>query len=104
MIADSESHLAHFHPGIAMNNYRICSNCVMDTSDSRITFDAKGVCDHCRTFFAKVKPNGHTGERGERERRAMVDEIKAGGRDRDFDCIIGMSGGIDSSYLIHIST
>jgi N-acetyl sugar amidotransferase len=76
----------------------------MDTSDSRITFDAKGVCDHCRTFFDKIKPNWHTGERGERELRAMVEKIKVAGQGRDFDCIIGMSGGIDSSYLIHIAT
>lgn len=87
-----------------MSTYQVCSNCVMDTSDSRITFDAKGVCDHCRTFVEKVKPNWHTGERGERELRAMVEKIKAAGRGRDFDCIIGMSGGIDSSYLIHVAT
>jgi N-acetyl sugar amidotransferase len=87
-----------------MSTYQVCSNCVMDTSDSRITFDAKGVCDHCRTFFEKIKPHWHTGERGERELRAMVEQIKAAGQGRDFDCIIGMSGGIDSSYLIHIAT
>lgn len=87
-----------------MSPYKICCNCVMDTTDSRITFDAKGVCDHCRTFFEKVKPNWHTDERGERELRAMVDEIKASGKGKDFDCIIGMSGGIDSSYLTYIAT
>ena len=87
-----------------MNARIICSNCVMDTTDSRITFDDKGVCDHCRTFFEKVKPNWHTDERGERELRAMVEEIKSSGKGKDFDCIIGMSGGIDSSYLTYIAT
>jgi N-acetyl sugar amidotransferase len=76
----------------------------MDTTDSAITFDGKGVCDHCRTFFEKVKPNWHTDERGERELRAMVEEIKSSGKGKDFDCIIGMSGGIDSSYLTYIAT
>jgi N-acetyl sugar amidotransferase len=76
----------------------------MDTSDSRITFDAQGVCDHCRTFTSKVLPQWHTDERGERELRAMVESIKAAGRGKDFDCIIGMSGGIDSSYLLHVAT
>jgi N-acetyl sugar amidotransferase len=87
-----------------MRPYRVCSNCVMDTSDSRITFDAQGVCDHCRTFYAKVKPNWHADERGERELRALVEKIKASGQGKDFDCIIGMSGGIDSSYLTYIAT
>jgi N-acetyl sugar amidotransferase len=76
----------------------------MDTSDSAITFDARGVCDHCNTFEAKIKPNWHPDERGERELRALVDRIKAFGKGKDFDCIIGMSGGIDSSYLTYIAT
>jgi N-acetyl sugar amidotransferase len=76
----------------------------MDTSDSRITFDAKGVCDHCRTFYTKVLPQWHTDERGEGELRTMVEQIKASGQGKDFDCIIGMSGGIDSSYLTYIAT
>lgn len=87
-----------------MSKLRVCSNCVMDTTDSRITFDADGVCDHCRTFRSKVLPNWHTGERGERELREMVQAIKASGQGKDFDCIVGMSGGIDSSYLTHIAT
>jgi N-acetyl sugar amidotransferase len=51
-----------------------------------------------------VLPNWHTDERGERELRAMVEQIKASGKGKDFDCIIGMSGGIDSSYLTYIAT
>lgn len=83
---------------------RICSKCVMDETDSRIAFDAEGVCDHCHAFEAQVLPNWHTDERGERELRALVDKIKDSGKDKDFDCIIGMSGGIDSSYLTYIAT
>ena len=52
----------------------------MDTTDSRITFDHEGVCDHCRLFEAQVLPNWHTGERGDRELRALVDQIGASGR------------------------
>lgn len=82
----------------------ICSNCVMDTTDSQISFDEHGVCDHCNTFYSEVKPNWHTDERGRSELRMLVEKIKASGRHRDFDCIIGMSGGIDSSYLTYIAT
>ena len=87
-----------------MEVVRICTTCVMDTTDSQITFDERGVCDHCRTFFSQVKPNWHTDERGERALRALVDQIKAAGQGKDFDCIVGMSGGIDSSYLTYIAT
>jgi N-acetyl sugar amidotransferase len=76
----------------------------MDTTDSAITFDERGVCDHCNTFEEKIKPNWHPDERGERELRDLVDQIKAFGKNREFDCIIGMSGGIDSSYLTYIAT
>jgi N-acetyl sugar amidotransferase len=75
----------------------------MDTSDSKITFDAAGVCDHCTTFRTKILPNWHTDERGKRELDQLAEQIKQAGRGRDFDCIIGMSGGIDSSYLTVIA-
>ena len=47
--------------------YQICSNCVMDTTDSLIVFDEAGVCDHCRTFERTIKPNWHTDDRGRAE-------------------------------------
>jgi N-acetyl sugar amidotransferase len=84
--------------------YQVCTRCVMDTTDSKIRFDADSVCDHCLTFDRDVKPNWHTDARGERELRALVQRIKAAGQGKDFDCIIGMSGGIDSSYLTYIAT
>ncbi len=83
--------------------YQICTNCVMDTSDSRIQFDERGVCDHCNTFLSTILPNWHTDERGNAELQKLTDEIKAAGVGKDFDCIIGMSGGIDSSYLTYLA-
>lgn len=82
---------------------QICTNCVMDTTDSKIVFDVKGVCDHCNTFYNRILPNWHTDERGQRELEAIVGKIKCSGLGREFDCIIGMSGGIDSSYLTYIA-
>ena len=83
--------------------YQICTNCVMDTSDSRITFDERGMCDHCATFYQQILPNWHTDDRGRRELDRMVNRIKRAGSGRDFDCIIGMSGGSDSSYLTYLA-
>src|SRR6266851_2965614 len=79
--------------------YRICANCIMDTSDSNITFDSRGWCDYCNNFYKNILPNWHTDERGEKEILRQVERIKRAGRKRDHDCILGISGGVDSSYL-----
>ena len=86
-----------------MSRYQICSNCVMDTSDARITFNLDGVCDHCIGFARDVLPNWHPNETGKAIFRKMVEDIKRAGRGKPFDCIMGMSGGLDSSYLLHLA-
>ncbi|MBD5781454.1 N-acetyl sugar amidotransferase [Pelagicoccus sp. NFK12] len=86
-----------------MSKHTICTNCVMDTTDALIHFDEKGVCDHCNTFYSKTLPNWNTGPEGRAELDKMVDSIKKRGKGKDFDCIIGMSGGIDSSYLVYLA-
>lgn len=75
----------------------------MDTTDSKITFGPDGVCDHCRNYYDNVLPNWHTDERGRRVLEEKVAQIREAGKGREFDCIIGMSGGIDSSYLTYIA-
>lgn len=82
--------------------YQACSNCVMDTSDSGITFDAAGVCDHCRGFETDVRPHWHPDATGRAELARTVDAIKSDGAGKEFDCILGMSGGLDSSYMLHL--
>ena len=81
---------------------QICTNCVMDTTDSKIIFDQKGVCDHCNTFYLDISPKWHTDERGDKALKETVKKIKKEGEGKDFDCLMGMSGGIDSSYLLYI--
>jgi N-acetyl sugar amidotransferase len=75
----------------------------MDTTDAQITFDRNGVCDHCRNFYTNTLPSWHTDERGWAALQEIVQKIKKQGEGRDFDCIMGMSGGIDSSYLTYIA-
>lgn len=82
---------------------KICSNCVMDTSDTAIKFNYDGVCDHCIDFQDNILPNWHTDFRGKQQLSSHIETIKANGKDSDFDCILGMSGGADSSYLLHIA-
>jgi N-acetyl sugar amidotransferase len=75
----------------------------MDTTDSKIVFDEKGVCDHCNTYYKSTLPNWRTDTIGRAELEKDVAKIKKGGAGKDFDCIIGMSGGIDSSYLTYLA-
>jgi len=83
--------------------YRICANCVMDTSDSGIVFDARGWCDYCRNFYDKIEPHWHRGERGQAELQEIANKIRAAGKGRSHDCIIGVSGGVDSSYVTFVA-
>ncbi|MED5476186.1 MAG: N-acetyl sugar amidotransferase [Candidatus Neomarinimicrobiota bacterium] len=85
-----------------MSKHQICNNCVMDTSDTKIKFNKDGVCDHCQTFYTKIKPKWHNGEKGHKKLLKIVKKIKNEGKNRDFDCIMGMSGGVDSSYLLYM--
>ncbi len=84
-------------------SYQICANCIMDTSDSNITFDERRWCDYCNNYYDNIVPNWHPDARGEREIMAKVDQIKRDGEGRDHDCLIGLSGGVDSSYVTYIA-
>lgn len=88
--------------GDNMPEIRLCSNCVMDTTDSMISFDAHGICDHCVNFYQNILPNWDTGEIGARNLEHIVAEIKKTGKGKEYDCIMGMSGGADSSYLLYV--
>lgn len=87
----------------ARREYQICVNCVMDTTDSLIQFDEKGFCDHCNNYYENILPNWYPDETGARELQQIAARIKVEGTNRDFDCLIGLSGGVDSSYLLHLA-
>lgn len=75
----------------------------MDTTDPAITFDADGVCHHCRQFDARAQrelppPGARAARLG-----SLVEKIKASGRGREYDCILGVSGGADSSYVAYLA-
>jgi len=74
----------------------------MDTSAPNIVFDEQGVCEYCNNFKKEIEPNWHTDVRGENELAAIGEKIKAEGKSKDFDCIIGLSGGLDSSYAAYV--
>ncbi len=83
--------------------YQICSNCIMDTTDPDITFDERGWCDYCRNFYENIQPNWHPNEQGEKLLAPLIDKIKMDGKGHDHDCLIGISGGVDSSYVTYLA-
>lgn len=85
------------------HQYQICTRCVMDTSDENIKFNENGVCDHCLDYDTYVKPNWHLDKKGNDELLRIISKIKASGKHKDFDCLLGISGGVDSSYMLHMA-
>ena len=75
----------------------------MDTTDPTISFDADGVCNHCHHFDTVAKTLWFPNETGAKKLSQIVEKIKAEGKDREYDCILGLSGGVDSSYLALVS-
>lgn len=84
-------------------DYRICTKTIMDTTDPDIVFDADGVSDYFHNFQKNILPNWHTDQRGHAELMQIAEKIKAEGKGKDFDCIIGLSGGLDSSYTAYVA-
>jgi N-acetyl sugar amidotransferase len=75
----------------------------MDTTDPHIVFDARGWCEYCNNFDAAIKPNWHPDAQGASALQQMADTIRADAKGKDFDCIIGLSGGLDSSYAAYVA-
>lgn len=80
---------------------RTCTRCIMDTSAANISFDAEGVCNYCTEFLA-TKYHIVASDPVLREQRlqALVQRVKQQGKGRRYDCIIGISGGVDSSWVL----
>jgi N-acetyl sugar amidotransferase len=81
--------------------YQICNRCIMDTTDPEITFDEQGNCNHCNSFYQSTPKLWFPNEEGERKLKAIIEKIKKEGAGKEYDCIIGLSGGVDSSFLVY---
>lgn len=75
----------------------------MDTSDSKIVFDDKGVCDHCKNYYENILPTWNHGEGHQNQLDEMLERIRRQGDGKKYDCLLGLSGGLDSSYLAYIA-
>jgi len=87
----------------ARPGYRICTRCIMDTSDPDIEFDESGICCHCHRRDRLLATLPADPAEGMRRWKAIVSRLKAAGQGREYDCLLGVSGGVDSSYLAHLA-
>lgn len=83
--------------------YQMCSKTVMDTTDPDIVFDADGVSNHYHEFMALAKARIPDPENRERLFAQTIEKIKNAGRNQEYDCILGVSGGVDSSYIAYLA-
>lgn len=81
-----------------MNELKQCTRCVLDTSVKEIDFDSDGVCNYCRSYDELMK-NMPSGKEAEQELKKITQRIKNQGKRNTYDCIIGLSGGVDSTFL-----
>lgn len=79
----------------------MCTRCIMDTTDSEIVFDDLGICNHCRRYDEIAARKLFNGQMGERKLQEIAAAIKAKGKGREYDSIIGLSGGVDSSFTAY---
>lgn len=86
-----------------MRTYQRCTRCVMDTTiDPDIRFDSNGYCNYCEAAYQRMPQTYFPNELGQQKLEAMLAEVKAYGKGKKYDCIMGLSGGLDSSYLAYL--
>ena len=83
------------------NNFQICSRCVLDTTVKDIKFDDEGNCNYCTHFLERSSHIiNRTNSNSEEELVNLITNIKKNGKNKPYDCIVGVSGGVDSSWAI----
>ena len=82
---------------------KICNSCVMDTSDKMLILDENGICSRCNDYNNRILKWWNHGIGHEEELNKILNEIKKSGKGKKYDCILGLSGGLDSSYLLHLA-
>lgn len=82
--------------------YQICKQCIMDSSDPEITFDDQGTCSHCHNYDERVEKEVFPGEEGRLKLEETIEIIKREGKGKPYDCILGLSGGVDSTYVAYL--
>lgn len=84
---------------------KVCTRCIMsDKGDPTIKFDSKGVCNYCRDALKMMETRYFPNEKGEELLKQMLEKVKSNSKNSKYDCIMGVSGGLDSSYLLYLGS
>lgn len=94
----------HAAIGIDTRPYQICQRCLMDTSDPLIYFDGDGCCNHCTDFITNRLEVINDAQVSSGSLESLFGRIRSSGRGRKYDCVVGVSGGVDSSYVASLAT
>jgi N-acetyl sugar amidotransferase len=86
-----------------MRKYQACVRCVLDTSDIDIEFNDNGVCNYCQSYDEEKRKLPVSRSNSSEELRKVVDTIKRRSKNKEYDCLLGLSGGVDSSYIAHLT-
>ena len=84
------------------NKLSTSARCVMDTTDHQIKFDSSGNCNHCTEYFQLVSKDQQTLQSSSNSFKDLLKQIKTAGEGQEYDCVIGISGGVDSTYLAYL--
>lgn len=104
MIVSSYPTLQYFREQHSMNrrDYQECIRCVMDTTDPEITFDRDGNCCHCTEYLANRAKHNYQGQESDTTLNELIKTMKRQGKGKAYDCVVGISGGVDSCYLAYL--
>ena len=84
-----------------MKNFITCSRCIYDEFTPSIEFDEDGICNYCHMIDQLIDEYGTGKEKGASKFKKIIEKIKHDGRKKKYDCVIGVSGGTDSSFMLH---
>ncbi len=86
-----------------MTNPKICSRCILDAQTPEISFDNNGECNYCKQWDELNKAHPNDNKLGKNKLLCVIQQIKKKGRKKKYDLVIGVSGGTDSTYLLHMA-
>ncbi|MFY9104353.1 N-acetyl sugar amidotransferase [Aliarcobacter cryaerophilus] len=88
---------------LSNTNLKVCTNCIYDERVASISFDENGICNYCHQLGSLKKEYGTGEEKGQKKFAKLIEEIKKAGKSKKYDCIVGVSGGTDSSYMLYLA-
>lgn len=84
-----------------LRKYQVCTKCIMGTTDPEITFDEEGICSHCHQYKQMISNRKYLSKKEPYALEKLIKRIKRGGMRKKYNCIIGVSGGVDSTYTAY---